>query len=92
MKALREQQRSRLDGRHRYIMGLVAVQVGLSASQVEDYLLDGNQVLKVIMLQGIEVILYFSWTDLMISLLLMACSAFCFITKKQMSQSLVGDH
>jgi hypothetical protein len=46
MKALREQQRSRLDGRHKYITGLVALQVGLTGTGVEDYLLDGNQVIQ----------------------------------------------
>lgn len=46
MKALREQQRLRLDARHRYMIDLVALQVGLSASDVEDYLLDGNQVIQ----------------------------------------------
>ena len=46
MKALREQQRLRLDGRHKFITGLVALQVGLAGTEVEDYLLDGNQVIQ----------------------------------------------
>ena len=43
-KALREQQRSRLDGRHKYIISLVALRVCLTDAEVEDFLLDGNQV------------------------------------------------
>ena len=34
-KALREQQRSRLDGRHKYIINLVALQVDSTDAEVE---------------------------------------------------------
>lgn len=43
-KAIREGQRSRLDPRHRYMLGLVADRVSLEASIVEDFMLDGDQV------------------------------------------------
>jgi dynein heavy chain len=46
MKALRERQRSRLDGRHKYIITLVALRVSLTDAEVEDFLLDGNQLDK----------------------------------------------
>lgn len=43
-KALREQQRARIDGRHKYILGLVADRLELELSLVEDFMLDGDQV------------------------------------------------
>ena len=43
-KALREQQRARLDGKHKYMIGLVAGRLKLEVSAVEDFLLDGDQV------------------------------------------------
>ncbi len=43
-KALREQQRSKLDSRHKYILSLVAERLQLEASVVEDFMLDGEQV------------------------------------------------
>ena len=43
-KALREQQRTRIDGRHKYILGLVADRLELDQSVVEDFMLDGDQV------------------------------------------------
>ena len=43
-KALREQQRTRIDGRHKYILGLVADRLDLELSAVEDFMLDGDQV------------------------------------------------
>ena len=42
-KALREQQRTRIDGRHKYILGLVADRLDLELSAVEDFMLDGDQ-------------------------------------------------
>ena len=45
IKALREQQRSKIDSRHKYIISLVALHVGLSDAEVEDNLLDGSQVI-----------------------------------------------
>lgn len=45
IKALREQQRSRLDGRHKYVVNLVAIRLGLTEAAVEEFLLDGDQVL-----------------------------------------------
>lgn len=43
-KALREQQRTRIDGRHKYMLGLVADRLDLDTSAVEDFMLDGDQV------------------------------------------------
>ena len=43
-KALREQQRTRIDARHKYILGLVADRLDLELSTVEDFMLDGDQV------------------------------------------------
>ena len=43
-KALREQQRARIDGRHKYMLGLVADRLELELSLVEDFMLDGDQV------------------------------------------------
>ena len=43
-KALREQQRTRIDARHKYILGLVADRLDLELSAVEDFMLDGDQV------------------------------------------------
>ena len=43
-KALRELQRGRIDGRHRYILDLVANRLSLSISVVEEFMLDGHQV------------------------------------------------
>lgn len=43
-KALREQQRTRLDARHKYVLGLVANRLDLEESVVEDFMLDGDQV------------------------------------------------
>ena len=43
-KALREQQRARLDARHKYVLGLVANRLDLEESVVEDFMLDGDQV------------------------------------------------
>ena len=43
-KALREQQRARIDGRHKYMLGLVADRLELDLSVVEDFMLDGDQV------------------------------------------------
>lgn len=43
-KALREAQRARLDGRHQYMLELVADRLQLELSTVEDYMLDGDQV------------------------------------------------
>ncbi len=44
VKALREQQRAKLDSRHKYILSLVAERLQLEASVVEDFMLDGEQV------------------------------------------------
>lgn len=52
-KALREQQRSRLDGRHKYIVSLVALHVDLTDAEVEDNLLDGNQVFMICGILGL---------------------------------------
>ena len=43
-KALREQQRTRLDARHKYVLGLVASRLELEEAAVEDFMLDGDQV------------------------------------------------
>lgn len=43
-KALREQQRSRLDSRHHYILEIVAERLQLDSNAVEEYMLDGDQV------------------------------------------------
>ena len=43
-KALREQQRGRIDARHKYILGLVARRVEVDEAAVEDFMLDGDQV------------------------------------------------
>ena len=91
IKAFREQQRSRLDGRHKYIISLVALRIGLSAAEVEDYLLDGDQVVQEWPFYLVHFSPFlFSWTGLIIFLLLMDCVAFCCITKKQRPQLLVG--
>lgn len=47
-KTIREQQRSRLDGRHKYLLSLVADRVGLEEAAVEDFMLDGDQVTAVL--------------------------------------------
>ena len=44
VKALKEQQRNRLDTRHKYVIGIVADRLGLDEAVVEDFLLDGDQV------------------------------------------------
>lgn len=43
-KAIREQQRSRLDNRHHYIFELVGERLQLDSSTVEEFVLDGDQV------------------------------------------------
>lgn len=43
-KALKEQQRSRLDSRHYYMLDIVSERLQLESSVVEDYILDGDQV------------------------------------------------
>ena len=43
-KALREQQRTRMDARHKYVLGLVASRLELEEAAVEDFMLDGDQV------------------------------------------------
>lgn len=45
-KALREEQRTKLDSRHKYILALVAERLQLEPSTVEDFMLDGDQVLS----------------------------------------------
>ncbi len=44
VKALREKQRSRIDGRHRYMLEMVADRLELAPPTVEDFMLDGDQV------------------------------------------------
>lgn len=44
-KALKEQQRTRLDSRHFYMFEIVAERLQLDSNSVEDYILDGDQVL-----------------------------------------------
>lgn len=43
-KALREQQRSRLDSRHYYMFEIVADRLQLDSNVVEEFVLDGDQV------------------------------------------------
>ena len=43
-KAMREQQRDRIDARHRYILELVADRLNLEVAAVEEFMLDGDQV------------------------------------------------
>lgn len=43
-KALKEQQRSRLDSRHYYLFEIVAERLQLNPSIVEEFILDGDQV------------------------------------------------
>jgi predicted nucleic acid-binding protein len=43
-KALKEQQRTRLDSRHYYLMEIVAERLQLDANVVEEFLLEGDQV------------------------------------------------
>lgn len=91
-KALREQQRSRLDGRHKYIVSLVAMQVELTDAEVEDNLLDGNQVLFYVLCVVSSFFWSYisdsclSWTILMSFLLLMADHVSCSTTRRQRSQ------
>lgn len=44
-KALKEQQRSRLDSRHSYLIDIVAERLQLESNLVEEFILDGDQVL-----------------------------------------------
>ncbi len=44
-KALKEQQRSRLDSRHYYMFDIVADRLQMDSSTVEEFVLDGDQVL-----------------------------------------------
>lgn len=43
-KALREQQRSRLDSRHHYMFEIVGERLQLDSNTVEEFVLDGDQV------------------------------------------------
>ena len=43
-RAIRENQRSRLDSRHQYILEIVADRLQLDLNVVEDFMLDGDQV------------------------------------------------
>ena len=43
-KALKEQQRSRLDTRHSYLIEIVAERLQLDSNIVEEFILDGDQV------------------------------------------------
>ena len=43
-KAQREQQRNRIDGRHKHLFAVVGDMVKLDPGTVEEYMLDGNQV------------------------------------------------
>ena len=43
-KALKEQQRTRLDSRHYYLFEIVGERLQLDPNTVEDYVLDGDQV------------------------------------------------
>ena len=45
MKAHREQQRTRIDARHKYIITCVADRLELEEQAVEEFLLDGDQVM-----------------------------------------------
>ena len=45
MKEEREAKRAQLDGRHDYILSIVASCLGLEKADVEDAILEGNQVL-----------------------------------------------
>nr|WAW84834.1 axonemal dynein heavy chain A [Halisarca dujardinii] len=44
LKEMREKQRARLEHRHRYILSVVAIHLGLADQAVEDFIIDGDQV------------------------------------------------
>ena len=48
LKAFRDAQRGRIDGRHQYMIGLVADRLALDAAIVTDFMLDGDQVYLVL--------------------------------------------
>ena len=81
-----------MDGRHKYIIGLVALQINSTDAEVEDNVLDGNQVFNLFII-FLELHYYcsgHSWTTLMTSLLLMAGVASCSTTRRHRPQSLVS--
>lgn len=46
LKEEREAKRAQLDGRHDYILSIVAACLGLEKADVEDAILEGSQVLR----------------------------------------------
>lgn len=46
LKAFREAQRGRIDGRHQYMIELISDKLGVDPPSVTEFMLDGNQVRK----------------------------------------------
>ena len=44
-KATRDKQKARIDGRHKYMIGLIADMLKLDTATVEDFIVDGDQVI-----------------------------------------------
>ena len=85
-KAQREQQRNRIDGRHKHLFTVVADMVKLDPNTVEEYMLDGNQVSQayaIILLAVFTTTVRCSWTCLKSCLQQMDGKRFCFTTKRQ---------
>ena len=82
-KALREQQRTRLDARHKYVLGLVANRLDLEESVVEDFMLDGDQVGVTLahccLLLLLLLLLFVCFTTLQGSQTIFLCSLTCLI-------------
>ena len=77
-KALREQQRTRLDARHKYVLGLVANRLDLEESVVEDFMLDGDQV-GITLAHCCLLLLFVCFTTLQGSQTIFLCSLTCLI-------------
>ena len=78
-KALREQQRTRLDARHKYVLGLVANRLDLEESVVEDFMLDGDQVGVTLAHCCLLLLLFVCFTTLQGSQTIFLCSLTCLI-------------
>ncbi len=46
LKAFRDAQRGRIDGRHQYMIGLIADRLGLDIASITEFMLDGDQVIS----------------------------------------------
>ena len=44
-KAIRDKQKARIDGRHKYMIGVIADMLKLDTATVEDFIVDGDQVI-----------------------------------------------